>query len=227
MSVTLASSLEEKLRNAIVNGEYKPGEHLKLDGLRQRFDVSMSPLREALTRLSAEGFLTLHQNRGYRVNEVSAADFQEVTLLRLNLEVLALRQSIGNGDAAWEDRLSAAYARLDRLNEARFSSATLQDWENAHRAFHMALFSACNMPNLMRFCHTLHDLSDRYRRLFLKTYEPDSNVPQEHATIYKLALQRDVDGACALLSHHLSRTGERLDKVLQRWHENGGALPLA
>lgn len=216
MSVSLAASLEEKLRNAIVNGEYKPGEHLKLDGLRQRFDVSMSPLREALTRLSAEGFTTLYENRGYRVTQVSAADFQEVTLLRLTLEVLALRLSITNGDAEWEDRLSAAYARLDRLNEGRFSSTALQDWENAHRAFHMALFSACNMPNLMRFCHTLHDLSDRYRRLFLEAYEPDPNVPQEHATIYQLAIQRDVEGACNLLTHHLTRTGERLEKVLQR-----------
>jgi DNA-binding GntR family transcriptional regulator len=215
MSVTLASSLEEKLRNAIINGEYQPGEHLKLDGLRLRFDVSMSPLREALTRLSAEGFTTLHQNRGYRVSEVSAADLQEVTLLRLNLEVLALRLSISNGDADWEDRLSAAYARLERLNDARFSSATLQDWENAHRAFHMALFSACNMPTLMRFCHTLHDLSDRYRRLFLSMHRPDPKVPQEHASIYRLAIERDVDGACALLTDHLSHTGRRLEKVLQ------------
>ncbi|NGM86961.1 GntR family transcriptional regulator [Parapusillimonas sp. SGNA-6] len=220
MSVTLASSLEEKLRDAIVNGEYQPGEHLKLDHLRQRFDVSMSPLREALTRLSAEGFTTLHQNRGYRVSDVSAADFEEVTLLRLNLEVLALRVSISKGDAEWEDRLSAAYARLERLNDARYSTETLQDWEKAHRAFHMALFSACGMPNLMRFCHTLHDLSDRYRRLFLSEHRPDPKVPKEHASIYKLAIERDIDGACALLTEHLSHTGQRLEKVLRQTAEN-------
>jgi GntR family carbon starvation induced transcriptional regulator len=49
-------------------------------------------------------------------------------------------------------------------------------WETAYRAFHSELISACGMPLLRQFCATLHDQSDRYRRIFLKKHKPDRNV---------------------------------------------------
>ncbi len=55
--------------------------------------------------------------------------------------------------------------------------------EIARRAFHAELIAACRMPLLRQFCATLHDQSDRYRRIFLKTHAPDRNVADEHAAI--------------------------------------------
>lgn len=211
---TLSTTLVEALRNAILGGELLPGSKLRLDELREHYDVSLSPLREALTRLVSDGLVVTTDKKGYRVAPVSADDFRQVTALRLNLEVMALAESIKRGDEKWEDALVATYHRLSRLEAVDRSGDKLPAWERAHRAFHITLFSACGMPLLLRFCNTLHDLGDRYRRLFLATNSPDRNVPAEHEAIFNAALDRDAERACEILRQHLSRTGANLLSVL-------------
>lgn len=211
---TLSTTLVEALRGSILGGTLLPGSKLRLDELREQYDVSLSPLREALTRLVSDGLIVTNDKKGYRVAPVSADDFREVTALRMNLEVMALGESIRRGDEHWEDALVAAYHRLSRLEAADRSGDKLPAWEKAHRTFHITLFSACGMPLLLRFCNTLHDLSDRYRRLFLASNSPDRNVPAEHEAIYQAALGRNAELACDILRQHLSRTGTNLLSVL-------------
>jgi DNA-binding GntR family transcriptional regulator len=63
------------------------------------------------------------------------------------------------------------------------------------------------MPLLLNFCTTLHDLSDRYRRLFLEDNPIDRDVGQEHRDICEATLERRSDEACRLLRDHIERTG--------------------
>jgi DNA-binding GntR family transcriptional regulator len=203
-SPSLTASVAIQVRAAILEGVYAPGAKLRLDELRQEYDVSLSPLREALTRLAAEGLVQITDQRGYRVAPVSAANLREVTTLRTQLEVMALVESIRQGNDEWEDALAAAYNRLSRLER---DGKRAEGWEKAHRAFHLTLFSACDMPLLLRFCGSLHDLSDRYRRLFLKRHTPDENVPGEHQAIFEAAMARDTTLAAEILTRHLQRTG--------------------
>jgi DNA-binding GntR family transcriptional regulator len=82
------------------------------------------------------------------------------------------------------------------------------------RELHITLFSASGMPLLLQFCNTLHDLGDRYRRLFLATNAHDRDVPAEHKAILDAALARDKDLACTLLRQHIERTGKNLFAIL-------------
>lgn len=208
---SLTASLAVQIRAAILQGTYAPGEKLRLDELRRYYSVSLSPLREALARLATEGLVQTIDQRGYRVAPVSIDNLLEVTTLRAQMEVMALQESIRRGDEGWEDALAAAYYRLARLegNGERGS-----DWEKAHRTFHLTLFSACGMPLLLRFCGTLHDLSDRYRRLFLTQHAPDANVPSEHKAIFDAAMARDEALAAGILGEHIRRTGRNVMVVL-------------
>jgi DNA-binding GntR family transcriptional regulator len=215
---SLTASVAIQVRAAILEGTFAPGTKLRLDELRRQYGVSLSPLREALTRLAAEGLVQITDQRGYRVAPVSAANLVEVTRLRTQLEVMALTESLRHGDDDWEDRLAAAYHRLSRLER---DGKRAEGWEKAHRAFHLTLFSACGMPLLLRFCGTLHDLSDRYRRLFLATHLPDGNVPAEHQAIFEAAIARDEARAAGILTTHLERTGRNVMAIL----EEAGATP--
>ena len=114
---TLASSLANRLKQQITSGSIAPGEKLRLDDLRASFGVSLSPLREALSRLSVEGFVVMEDQRGYRVAPVSRTNLLEVTRLRLELECFALRESIGNGNDQWESEVVAAHYRLMKLHK--------------------------------------------------------------------------------------------------------------
>ncbi|MEN3367459.1 MAG: hypothetical protein V7606_4733 [Burkholderiales bacterium] len=152
--------------------------------------------------------------KGYRVAPVSAENLQEVTALRANLEVMAFAKSIENGDDRWEDALVASYHRLKRMEESASKGVQFDGWDQAHRTFHITLFSASGMPLLLQFCNTLHDLSDRYRRLFLATNAHDRDVPAEHKAILDAAIARDKELACDLLRQHIERTGKNLFVIL-------------
>ncbi|HEX4928628.1 MAG TPA: FCD domain-containing protein [Burkholderiales bacterium] len=212
---TLAAGIATRLRTLIGSGDIAPGEKLRLDELRARFGVSLSPLREALSRLSAEGFVVaMDGQRGYRVAPVSENNLLEVTRLRAEIETLALRESIARGDDRWEGEVVVSLHRLSKLERAAAAGPRVEDWERAHRVFHQSLLSACRMPLLLNFCATLHDLSDRYRRLFLEDNPIDRDVGQEHREISAATLERRADAACALLRDHIERTGRLVRRAL-------------
>lgn len=209
---TLSAALASRLRAAIVGGRFAPGTRLRLDDLRSEFGVSLSPLREALMGLGAERLVEVEAQRGFRVPDVSEDGLKEITRLRIELESIALREAIARGDLGWESAIAGALHRLRRTGKA--ASGDLEEWEGAHRAFHLALLSACGMPLLLNFCSLLHDHSDRYRRLFLRRHAGDRDVPSEHERIAELTMARRSDAACDQLRQHIGRTGENVRLAL-------------
>lgn len=215
-SQTLATSIATRLREEITSGRIPPGDKLHIDDLRATYGVSLSPMREALSRLSAEGFVVMENQRGYRVAPISENNLREVTKLRSQIESFALRESISVGNDQWESEIVASHYRLSKIEKAQPAAGRLVEWEAAHREVHQKLLSACNMPLLLQFCATLHDLSDRYRRLFLEDRPIDRDVSKEHSDIVSATLERRADDACALLRTHIERTGNNVLVALMR-----------
>jgi DNA-binding GntR family transcriptional regulator len=196
-----------------MNGEWPPDSKLRLDTLRKQFNVSYTPLREALSRLGAQGLVNIVDQRGYRVAPVSSRNLQHVIRLRRELEGMALREAIAQGGVAWVEGLTDSHQALGELSgDARTKDP--ERWEDLHRRFHFALLQGCEMPLLMQFITTLHDHTDRYRRLFLRTNPHDRDVPGEHTAIMRAALAREADLAVVLLQQHISRTGENVLKAI-------------
>lgn len=208
--VSIASTLTSQLRDGILSGALMPNTRLRLEELGTKYGVSLSPVREALLRLTGEGFVVSEDQRGFRVAEASIAHLDEVSRLRAHMEPFALRRSIECGDSAWEENLVSMFHRLTRIEQRDGFVPFLDEWERTHRDFHLGLIGGCGMPMLIHFCATLHDQSDRYRRLFLKTRPPQRNVAHEHAAIMKAALDRDADTACGLLRAHSERTAKNV-----------------
>lgn len=211
---TLSGAVADKLRAAILRGEILPGTKLRLEDLRERYDVSLSPLREALSRLAAEGFVMAESQRGFRVAHVSSSNLEEVIRLRCDLEPMALAEAIIKGDDSWEERIVGVFHRLTKIDRADDRHARKEEWEAVHREFHAVLISACAMPLLLQFLQTLNDLLDRYRRLFLERNPFDRDVPSEHKDIVDAVLARDSARAAELLRQHIRRTGANLLKSM-------------
>lgn len=211
---TIASQLAERIREEIVSGRLKAGSKINLDRTRELFDVSHSPLREALARLIPEGLVHFEDNRGYQVAPMSLANLEEVTRLREEFETFALREAITVGDVDWEGEIIRALHQLNRVERDAKRPETLELWERHHRAFHLALISGCKMPRLLSFCRMLLNLNDRYRRTFLSATSGDRNVSGEHSEIAAAAAARDMEFACARLRDHLHRTGTNLRRYL-------------
>jgi DNA-binding GntR family transcriptional regulator len=181
-----------------------------------RYGVSLRPVREAQSRLAAEGVVDAESQRGYRVPGVSGTDLAEVITLRCQLEPFALEQSIRRGGDEWEERLVGVFHRLTKFEQQNARATRVDDWERTHREFHDALIAECGMPLLLHFCGVLHDFNNRYRRLFLARYPLDRDVHAEHAAILAAALARDAERACRELREHVERTGNNVLKVMRK-----------
>lgn len=217
---TLATAICDRLRGEILSGRREPGARLRLEALKGEFGVSWSPIREALSRLTAEGLVLAKEQRGYRVAPASRDDLTEVLKLRLLLEPMALRAAVAKGDDAWEAEVLAAHHRLSKLENRRGAAPETERWEGWHRTFHEALIRACESPILLQFCRLLHDMNDRYRRVFLAAHAFDRDVAGEHRAIVDATLARDAERACRLLQAHIERTGRNILRSM-----DGGVPP--
>lgn len=197
--VTTASHVFDVLRQDLLNGTFGAGERLSIAGLRARYQVGLSPLREALNRLAALGLLHQEYQRGFRVLELTHAELSDITELRWQLEGMALESAIMHGDTEWESQLLAASHRLGSVDDA----VDEEEWERLHARFHYALVAACGSTWLLRFIAQLHDQFDRYRRLAPGQHELRKRLDYQHEALVGLALSRDVDGARALISEHI------------------------
>ena len=208
-SATRATYL--KLREMILTGVLPAGEKLKIEQLRKLLQTGASPVREALSLLTSDMLVERIDQRGFRAAPVGKANFDEILMLRCKLEETALRASIAKSDAAWEEGLVLAHHHMKKATKRN-----VEEFEVAHKAFHMALLANAELPMLERYCAQLYDLNIRYRYLAAggASYQKRS-VEAEHQGILDAALDRDADTATELLIDHYRRTGEYLSSQME------------
>ncbi|MBY6092308.1 GntR family transcriptional regulator [Maritimibacter alkaliphilus] len=223
---TRASDVLQRLRDDILSCELKPGEKLRFEALRDRYEVSFSTLREALARLAAESLVTSEGQRGFVVAPVSIEDLEDLTNARVLLERENLRLSMKQGDDAWEADILASYHRMDRLQsrlgEHYYFDA---DWAQLHSQFHFALVKASGSPVLLEMRAKLFERAHRYRRMssqFRTQWRPKET---EHKAIMDAVLDRE-PAALDLIERHIRETTENVIEFaghLFRDEEPGGA----
>jgi GntR family carbon starvation induced transcriptional regulator len=204
---TAATLVYQRLRQDILRGELKPGQKLQIDLISARYGAGTNPVREALNRLSAERLVDRHDQRGFFVPAISIEKLRELVKTRCWLEGKALEESVRNRDQAWEDRLILAYHRLSRTRwDLPDGSAGNPEWEERHRAFHLALIAACGSTWLIGFCRDLMDQAERYRHIAMASTSPHRIGNDEHKGIMDAALDGDVTVAQHRLAEHYRLT---------------------
>ncbi len=211
-TMTQSDKVFRYVRSHILEGGYAPGAKLKLGDLAQSCDVSLGAVREALSKLSADGFVVPESQKGYRVADISPEELIDLTNVRMSIEGLCLRASIERGDIEWETGIVAAYHRLSRLSEPSEDDPLRVDenWSVAHGEFHYRLVCACGSATLLRIREQLYAQAERYRRLSLPLKTSMRDVNGEHKAIMDATLARKPDEACELMNRHLLRTSRIL-----------------
>ena len=197
------------LRQEIIRGNLVPSSKLRIDLLRKTYGFGASALREALSRLAADGLAECEPQRGYWVAPISREELNDITAARLTIEVDALRQSIRFGTLEWESALVATCHSLERVETSMSEPTpeTIVGWEHSNRQFHMALIAGCPSRWLLRFTASLYDQWQRYRhRTVLRRAIPRRGLSSEHKELIKLTLAREADAACEALSRHIEAT---------------------
>lgn len=214
---TQAEAAYWRLREDIVAGRQKAGEKLPFDRLRKLYGFGLSPLREALSRLAADGLVVARGQRGYWVAPISRAEFDDITSMRLFVEPEALVRSIRNATLDWETAVVAAFHRLNRI-EARLDEDPAGSsglWEAENRRFHLALVANCGSPLLLRFAGSLAEQAQRYRRQAVALQAvPKQKLMEEHKALFDAAMGRSEGLAAELLKVHIRNTAVGLSRTL-------------
>ena len=204
-TATLAEAAFTRLRADILGVKFRPGERMHVERLRNEYGVGATPLREALSKLSSLELVVAEGQRGFRVAPVSIENLLDITKTRAWIEGAALRSSIAAGDRQWEGQIVAAAHRLK--NCPKSDGAKLSDeWYRENREFHDALVDACDSRQTKAFRAQLYDLSDRYRRLSVRSGLSGRDFDAEHQRIMDAALERDADAAVSFTVEHFIET---------------------
>jgi DNA-binding GntR family transcriptional regulator len=203
---TRTEQVYEILRSELLNGVLHPSQKLKMVELTERFGVSQSVIREALTRLTEQGLLVSTPQRGFRVQDLSVEDIAELTETRVQVESLALRLAVERGDLQWETGILAAHHRLERTPVTREDGTVSEDWAVQHRDFHQALLAGCSNRRLESVASSLRDSAELYRRWYwVLTDDHQRDLAREHRQLRELALARDAGRAIEVLAEHINR----------------------
>mgnify|MGYP003678897542 CR=1 FL=1 len=222
----------ENLRSDILHGHFAPGTPLRLQALKERYNLSFSPLREALNRLQSERLVEGVAARGFRVPGVSIAEMWDAMEMRILIDCEGIRRSLDRGDDAWEVRvlgsfhsLSVYYKRMQSLG--RTTTEERYELESRHETFHATLISASESDWLKRYSSQLYEQTQRYRWPFFTASADTAFLRQsyieQHQEIAERAVARDPE-AVSLLAKSLRRTGEVIELMSQSENSTGFAL---
>lgn len=212
------------LRADIVAGDLAPGQKLKTEMLKDRYGLSVGPLREAMSRLSAERLIDQEGQRGFRVAPLRAKEAAEIGEMRLLVEAEALRKSIPAGDTAWEEGVITTFFRLEQVETAPGRDAeTLTRWEGLNARFHTALVAACPNAWLLQTREAMFRHHERYRHLSRIETRLTRDVHAEHKALMQAALDRDPEAAVLVIRGHIAKTTAAVTAAIAALEEGADA----
>ena len=210
---SLITQIYNKLKKSLINGDLKPGEKLKIDSLKDKYNSGHTPIREALTSLVKDGLVERIEQKGFVASNVSMKHFNEILKTRIWIEEIAIKKSMENkkGLEAWEENLILLNHRLNKKDwTEKYNPENPNSWEMMHKKFHISLISRSGSDFLTKFCEQLYDQNLRFRFLLIKNKKNylKRSVNKEHQDILNAVLSRDIDRAQKSLVKHYNVTGK-------------------
>lgn len=207
---TKKEKVHDIIQKEIMSGNLAPGERLVISNLAIRFNVSEIPVREALQRLSSEGYVELIPHAGAVVSTLSEEEIREIFELRMHMEALATQLAV--------DHLTNFH--LKELEEMIESSKQMlittkdqfEDYAKHNREFHEYIYRNCNNSRLYKIIFELWDYSNRYPRIF-QTTEALQNSIEEHTEILNALKERNAKLAADITKQHKHKAYKALLEI--------------
>jgi GntR family transcriptional regulator, carbon starvation induced regulator len=205
------------LRREIVSCKLRPGSKLRINEIALRLDVSVSAVREALSRMAVEELVVATAQKGFSVSPISSAEILDVTKTRIAIESLCLVGAIRNGSIEWESQITAAFHTLTRtpFTDPHDEEIVNEEWVTAHSDFHHSLASGCGSPSLLKIQRSLYVQSERYRQLSGRIHHHGRDIVVEHRALMEAALERNEQLMLERIKVHLEKTTDIILESLE------------
>lgn len=204
---TLAEEVYDRVRAGITSGATAPGSRLSIRSLAERLSVSTTPVREALKRLQAEGFVVFGR-RSVTVVSLTAEELHQVFAIRMHLEQLAAEWALPRLRPTDVVDLRAVLAEMadDRLETAR--------WRALNRRFHQRFYECAASPYLLDLVEGVWDRVEPYMAIYASTVEDFGEAHRQHLRMLQLIEARDLPALLTETHWHLEHTSRTVAEAL-------------
>jgi DNA-binding GntR family transcriptional regulator len=209
--------LVNHLRDDIVRGSFEPGEHLRLEDIAVRFDISTMPVREALRDLESEGLVTIYPHRGAVVTELTVEDLEDIYDIRATLEAMATRLAVPRMTEAICEDLALIIERMDGQLGDVASLVKL------NHQFHSTLYCASGRRHLCDLNHTLRYRTQHYLHAYIDDLGSMALAQGEHRAILDACRSGHAEEAAELVREHVAEVGQAIVEFVSRRHETRGS----
>ena len=202
--LTKAESVHVRLRDDILAGRFQSGERLRVQELARRFDVSDTPIREALRMLQTERLVDLPSHRGAIVAQVSWERVYETIMVRMHLETLAAAEAAPHHTPATLKAVTALFAKLEAARRSRDS----ERFSRLNREFHRALYEPAPWASLLEDIQSWWDITwqSRSSSLFHLHEERMDDAQVEHRALLDAMVAHSPKAAKRAAEKHASET---------------------
>lgn len=192
----------DKLRAMILSLSIVPGAEMSRVSLQKRFDVSSTPIRDALMRLEEIGLVDVFPQSGTMVSLIDVSKARQAQFLRRSIELEAVHTLASAPD---EDVLNSLRAVIAE-QKARAKAGDLKRFNEADLAFHKILYDAAGMPDLWALVRRQSGHIDRIRRLHLPVKGKAAQIVRDHTAIVEAIAKGDPKLAQRKMREHLSQS---------------------
>lgn len=211
--VSAVGYVYEDIRSRIINLNFEPGAPVAKNTLAERFNVSPTPIREALLRLAEEDLVNIIPQSGTTVSLINIQSAQEVHFLRLSVEIEVARVLCDEIDSTGLAELNAWMER----QVTELSAGNLTAFKHADNSFHEEMFQLAGVKGLTQLLDRRRGHYDRIRGLYLREYERREVVVEEHREIFAALKKRDKSAAEAAVRMHLGKSLAIVDQIQDRY----------
>lgn len=214
----LGQSIALKLEAAIVAGELEAGTHLDETSLAERYQVSRTPVREALQILTARALVTRIPYRGTVVTEITRTRINELFEAMGEIEALCGRFAAERMGMEERARLETLHDEMAQLTAA----ADVEAYEQANTVFHQLIYEGARNGEFHAMAEAMRLKLAPFRRRQLADETRIARSHREHGQIVEAMMQRNGAAAEKALRRHLTSAAKAM---LMHWSEGGGASP--
>ena len=199
----------EKLRVKAISHDFLPGERLNEVELAKEFGVSRTPLREALNRLTTEGFLRSIPGKGFFFRELDPKEIFDLYELRAAIEVAAVQLAV---QRASTEEVNALARMVE--DASAHEDCGVSDLIAADEAFHTRLIALAGNSEMSRVIHNINARIQFVRWINVDKFSKRA-MHKDHRAVIQALRQRDAESCAGLLQKHISR---RLDEIIEATH---------
>ena len=209
--------LYRQLREMAADFAFKPDERINESDLAARLGASRTPMREALNRLAAEGFVTFQSGKGFFCRPLTPARILELYEARVAIECEGVRLACLRGS---EEGIAALAAHLDGIEPLYVSANDTAQLLELDEDFHLRLIGLSGNAELDRLLRNLNDRIRYVRLIDLRRIQAEAGsgpqtAPEPHRKIVSALEARQMDEAVAAMRQHISRRSEEATEAVR------------